>query len=75
MTEGKMGHSLSMSETNGEMNLTVKNPLYDVTEEVKETEMKDVVEDNIAASSKASSSGNYVKYLCWGLLTISNNKV
>ena len=74
MAEGKTGHSLSTSETDNEMKLSVKIPLS-VIEEEKETEMKDVVEDNIAASSNASSSGNYVRYLCWGLLTISNNKI
>ena len=58
MAEEKTGHNLSMSETNGEMNLTVKNPLYDITEEVKETEMKDVVEDNIAATAEYNHSEN-----------------
>ena len=75
MAEGKTDHSLSTSETNNEMNsyLSVKNPLYDDIEEVKETELKDVVEDISAESSKLSP-GNYVRYLCWGLLTIVTKK-
>ena len=57
MAEEKMGHSLSMSETDNEMNLSVKIPLS-VIEEVEETEMKDVVEDNIAATAEYSHSEN-----------------
>ena len=57
MTEGKTGHGLSTSETDNEMNLSVKIPLS-VIEEVKETEMKDVVEDNIAAAAEYSHSEN-----------------
>ena len=55
MAEGKKGHSLSMSEADNEMKLSVKNPLP-VIEEVKETEMKDTVKDNIAIAATAECS-------------------
>ena len=57
MAEGKTGRGLSTSEADNKMNLSVKSPLY-VIEEVKETEMKDVAEDNIAASAEYSHSEN-----------------
>ena len=52
MAEGKKGHSLSMSEEDNEMKVSVTNPLP-VIEEVKETEMKDTVKDNIAIAATA----------------------
>ena len=57
MAEGKKGHSLSMSEADKEVKVSVTNPLP-VIEEVKETEMKDTVKDNIAATAECSHSEN-----------------
>ena len=44
-----------MSETDTEIKLSVKNPLP-VIEEVMETEMKDIVEENFAAKAEIDST-------------------
>ena len=47
--------SSSMSETDTEINLSVKNPLP-VIEEVKETEMMDTVTENFAATTEINNT-------------------
>ena len=47
--------SSSISETDTEIKLSVKNPLP-VIEEVMETEMKDIVEENFAAKPEIDST-------------------
>ena len=46
MAERKRGHSPSISEIDTEMKLSVSDPLQGI-EEVKETEVMDIVTDNI----------------------------
>ena len=47
--------SSSMSETDAELKLSVKNPLP-VIEEVKEMEMKDIVEESFAATAESNGT-------------------
>ena len=44
-----------MSETDAELKLSVKNPLP-VIEEVKEMEMKDIVEESFAATAESNGT-------------------
>ena len=57
VVKGKESHSLSMSETESERKIPVKNPLSGI-EEIKETEMMDVVEDNRAATAEHDYTKN-----------------